>query len=35
MDLDMVGHKEVDKLAYMVAGHVCWLIRPKLFRLKP
>ena len=34
MELDMVADKEVDKVADMVAGHGCWLIRPKPFRPK-
>ena len=34
MELDMVANKEVKKVADVVAGHGCWLIRPKLFRPK-
>ena len=32
-EADMVADKEVDKVVDMVAGHWCWLIGPKLFRL--
>ena len=35
MELYMVTDKEVDKVADMVAGHMCWLIGPKLFWPEP
>ena len=35
MVANMVGDKEVDKVADMVGGHGCWLIGPKLFRPEP
>ena len=35
MELDMVANKEVKKVADVVAGHGCWLIRPKLLRPEP
>ena len=35
MVADIVGDKEVDKVADMVGGHGCWLIGPKLFRPEP